>query len=99
MKNDPKGIGAFLLASDEMEMQRTQSLGKGKTVLLDNYFNHELKQDAFDKEISWHYVWDEMDNGGYSLFGDVFNKYGVQTKTLAAAPIADPSIFGRFCYL
>ena len=87
--NDPKGMGAFLLASNEMELQRTLTTGKGKTILLDNYFNHELKQDAFGKEISWHYVWDEMDNGGYSLFGHVFNKYGVQTKTLTAAPTVD----------
>lgn len=87
--NDAKGIGAFLLASDEMEIQRISATGKGKTVLLDNYFNHELKQDAFGKEIGWHYVWDEMDNGGYSLFGYVFNIYGAQTKTLAIAPTAD----------
>ncbi len=96
--NDPKGIGAFLLASIEMEMQRALSGGKGKTVLLDNFFNHELKQDAFGREITWHYVWDEMDNGGYSLFGHVFHKYGVQTKTLAAAPTAD-NLRGANIYL
>lgn len=87
--NDAKGIGAFLLASNEMEIQKTLPLGKGKTVLLDNYFNHELKTDAFGRGVSWHYVWDEKDNGGYSLFGHVFNKYGVQTKMLTTAPTSE----------
>lgn len=89
VRNDPKGLGAFLQAANEMEISKTVSEGKGKTVLLDNFFNHELKQDAFGREITWHYVWNEMDNGGYSLFGHVFHKYGVQTKTLAAAPAVD----------
>jgi unsaturated rhamnogalacturonyl hydrolase len=84
--NDPKGVGAFLLASNEMEMLPTLSLGKGKTVVLDYYFNHETKKDGTGKTIQFHYVWDELDNNGYSLLGNVFNKYGVQTKTLNAAP-------------
>lgn len=84
--NDPKGVGAFLLASNEMEMLPTLSLGKGKTVVLDYYFNHETKKDVTGKTIQFHYVWDELDNNGYSLFGNVFNRYGVQTKSLNAAP-------------
>ena len=44
--NDPKGMGAFLLASYEMENVKTQAVGKGKTVLLDRYFNSEKKKDA-----------------------------------------------------
>ena len=44
--NDPKGVGAFLLASNEMEMLPTQYIGKGKTVLLDRYFNSEKRKDA-----------------------------------------------------
>ncbi|MBS1918818.1 MAG: glycoside hydrolase family 88 protein [Bacteroidetes bacterium] len=87
--NDPKGMGTFLQACNEMELQETISKGKGETVLLDNYFNHELKKDITGTEINWHYVWDEMDNGGYSLFGYIFNKYGLQTNTLAVAPDAD----------
>lgn len=89
VENDPKGMGAFIQAANEMEMLKTLNYGKGKTVLLDNYFNHELKQDDFGKEITWHYVWNEMDNGGYSMFGHVFNKYGVRTKTLMSAPTVD----------
>jgi unsaturated rhamnogalacturonyl hydrolase len=86
--NDPKGIGAFLLASNEMEMQRTLSVGKGKTVLMDNYFNRETKDDAFGKRIVFHYKWWEKDNGGFSFMGHVFNKFGVATKSLDDGPTA-----------
>ncbi len=84
--NDPKGIGAFLLASNEMELSAPIGNQKAKTVLLDNYFNHESKPDATGVDIPFHYVWNELDNGGYSLLGYVFNKYGMQTRTLFNAP-------------
>ncbi|HSV09317.1 MAG TPA: glycoside hydrolase family 88 protein, partial [Hanamia sp.] len=84
--NDPKGVGAFLLAADEMEMLPTLSLGKGKTVTLDYYFNHETKKDITGKTIQFHYVWEEKDNNGYSMFGNIFHKYGVQTNSLKVAP-------------
>lgn len=84
--NDPKGIGAFLLASNEMEMLSTITIGKGKTVLLDNYFNHEIRKDPAGYDEPFHYIWSELDNNGYSIFGNIFNRYGVHTKTLTAAP-------------
>ncbi len=89
--NDPKGIGAFILAAVEMEnANRAASAtgGRGKTVLLDDYFNHEFKKDDNGREITWHYKWDEMSNGGYYLWGDVFNRLGVVTSTLSSAPTA-----------
>jgi unsaturated rhamnogalacturonyl hydrolase len=84
--NDPKGVGAFIQAANEMELLSSIRYGKGKVVTLDNYFNHELKKDVTGATVPFHYVWDEKDNNGYSLFGFVFNKYGVQTSTLTAAP-------------
>src|SRR6187551_675512 len=45
--NDPKGIGAFLLATNEIEMLPTLEYARGKRVVMDNYFNRETKQDAF----------------------------------------------------
>lgn len=86
--NDPKGVGAFLLAANEMDLLPTLNKGKGQTVLLDNYFNAEKKKDITGTEKFWHYKWDEKYNGGFFLFGNVFNRYGVQTKTLSAAPNA-----------
>src|SRR4051794_4240392 len=74
--NDPKGIGAFLLAAAEMENVPNIKLGEGKTVLLDGYFNRETKKDDNGHDILWHYRWEEWDNGGYSLWGDVFNRLG-----------------------
>ena len=86
--NDPKGLGVFLMASNEMEILKTQSVGKGKTVLLDSYFNDEQKKDVTGIEKSWHYKWNEKSNGGFSLLGNVFNTYGANTKTLYEAPTA-----------
>jgi unsaturated rhamnogalacturonyl hydrolase len=84
--NDPKGVGAFLQAANEMEMLPTLKMGKGKTVMLDYFFNHELKKDVTGTTVQHHYVWEQMDLNGYSLFGFVWNKYGVKTKSLADAP-------------
>lgn len=84
--NDPKGIGALLLASTEMEIASTQSIGKGKTVLLDSYFNNEMKKDATGRLVPFHYKWDELPNSGFSLWGNVFRQYGVKTQTLNVAP-------------
>jgi unsaturated rhamnogalacturonyl hydrolase len=84
--NDPKGIGAFLLASDEMQLLPTLSVGKGKTVTLDYYFNHEMRKNINGKPEQTHYVWEEDDNNGYSMFGNIFHKYGVETNSLKTAP-------------
>ncbi len=87
--NDPKGVGAFIKAAAEMEMIPYLSIGKGKTVLLDYYFNHETTKDITGATIQHHYVWEQMDNGGYSLLGNIFNSYGVQTKRLTEAVSAE----------
>ncbi len=90
VRNDLKGIGAFIQTSVEMEMIPTMKEGKGKTVLLDGYFNHERKYDAASKDtIQFHYIWDEDDNNGYSLLGRIFNRYGVATKFSPTKPTAD----------
>jgi len=84
--NDPKGIGAFLLMSNEMEMQETISIGKGKTVLLDDYYNSERKKDITGIEMPFHYKWEEMPNSGFSYLANVFHKFGLHTKTLSDQP-------------
>jgi len=86
--NDPKGIGAFLLASNEIEMLPTLSTGKGKTVLLDRFFNSEKKKDVGGKDAYWHYVWEERSNGGFSTFGNIFERYGAKLSSLDVAPTA-----------
>lgn len=84
--NDPKGLGAFMLASNEMEMQRTLAAGRGKKVVMDNYFNRETKEDAFGKKIIFHYKWNERDNGGFSFVNHIFQKHGAKTSLLDEAP-------------
>ncbi|WP_243770714.1 MULTISPECIES: glycoside hydrolase family 105 protein [Mucilaginibacter] len=84
--NETKGVGSFMLASVEMERLANLNAGKGKTVLLDSYFNNEYHKDVTGKNISFHYKWEEQDNNGFSLFGRIFNNYGLHTKTLNEAP-------------
>jgi unsaturated rhamnogalacturonyl hydrolase len=83
--NDPKGVGAFLLAADEMAMQPAT----GKTVLLDEYFNNEHHKDPVTgADTRFHYIWNERDNNGYAIWGHIFNKLGARTDTLPVAPTA-----------
>jgi len=84
--NDPKGVGAFLMASNEIEIAKTLPLGKGRTVLLDYYFNSETKKDSTGRILPFHYKWDEMPNSGFYFWGNAFRNYGVRTEALAEAP-------------
>jgi unsaturated rhamnogalacturonyl hydrolase len=88
--NDPKGLGAFLLASSEMDIINTTVKQKNKqpVVLMDNYFNRETRVDAFGNTIVHHYKWTEKDNGGYSFMSHIINKYGASTALLDEAPNA-----------
>jgi unsaturated rhamnogalacturonyl hydrolase len=76
--NDPKGVGAFLLASTEMEYAPESTLAHGDTVAVDGWFNSQLRTDAFAKQINFHYKWNTWDNPGYSLFGHLFREFGAQ---------------------
>jgi unsaturated rhamnogalacturonyl hydrolase len=84
--NDPCGVGAFLLASNEVEQIPNRSIGKLKTVVLDYYFNHEINKDVRGDSVQYHYVWDDMGDSGYSLLGQIFNQNGAKTTTLNEAP-------------
>jgi unsaturated rhamnogalacturonyl hydrolase len=86
--NDPKGVGAFLMAANEMELAALPKPGLGKTVLLDSYFNNELKKDQSDNLVSWHYKWEERGNNGFSMWGAEFEALGFKTSTLYTAPTA-----------
>jgi unsaturated rhamnogalacturonyl hydrolase len=87
--NDAKGVGAFLLAAGEMEQLPTQHIGKGKTVLLDRWFNSEKKKDAGGEMSYWHYTWEERSHGGYYTWGTIFERYGATIKSLDVAPTAN----------
>ena len=84
--NDAKGVGAFLMASAEMETAADAKLGRDKAVLLDAWFNSQTRPDAFGQPVFFHYKWNDLSNSGYSLFGHIFNNFGAETRTLYAAP-------------
>ncbi len=86
--NDPKGMGAFIKAAGEMEINESLKNGKGKTVLLDRYFNSEKKKDIGGSMSYWHYAWEDKTNGGFSTFGSVFEKNGAKLSSLDVAPSA-----------
>jgi unsaturated rhamnogalacturonyl hydrolase len=86
VSNDPKGVGAFLLASAEMETARDATLGRGKTVLLDAWYNSQTHPDAFGQQVLFHYKWNDQANSGYSLFGHIFRNFGAETTTLDMQP-------------
>jgi unsaturated rhamnogalacturonyl hydrolase len=84
--NDPKGMGAFLLASNEMEMLKTQNMGKGKIVVLDRFFNSEKRKDGVGVNAYWHYVWEERSHPGFYTFGNIFERHGAKLASLDIAP-------------
>ncbi|HEY9285856.1 MAG TPA: glycoside hydrolase family 88 protein [Pyrinomonadaceae bacterium] len=86
--NDPKGTGAFIKASVEMERAARPKPGRGKRVALDYYFNSEMRKDAAGRLAHWHYTWDELSNPGFSLWGHLFRNYGARTVALKDAPTA-----------
>jgi unsaturated rhamnogalacturonyl hydrolase len=86
--NDPKGVGAFILASTEMETAQNAKLGRGDVVVADGWFNSQKRMDAFGHEVYFHYKWDTQDMPGYSLFGHIFRNYGAETRELDAEPTA-----------
>jgi unsaturated rhamnogalacturonyl hydrolase len=97
--NDPKGLGVFLIAAAEMQLNSSLTLmdavieksnskqkANRKLVMMDNYFNHETHVDAFGKQVAFHYKWWERDNGGYSFVNHILQKQGAATATLDQAP-------------
>lgn len=87
--NDGKGVGAFLLAADEMELFPKVKIGAGKTVLLDHYFNQENKKDITGMSLPYHYTFNDHQNSGFSLLGELFTNNGAALKMTDNAPTAD----------
>lgn len=83
--NDAKGLGPAVMAAIEMEnLERGGRIGAGKIVVLDDYFNHEVRKDGS----VWHYKWNEKNHPGYYAWGKQFESYGATLDTLSAAPTA-----------
>lgn len=87
-KNDLKGVGPFIFASVEMEIAAENSLGKGKVVAADYYFNHEFRKDHNANQEQFHYTWEDRQHSGFWLWGTIFRDLGAKTTSITAAPTA-----------
>lgn len=86
VSNDPKGVGPFMMAVAEMEFDKRSKKKKQVNVILDNYYNNEFKKSPTGEMKPYHYLWDGMDNNGFSLLGRVFEQHGGILHTLRSAP-------------
>lgn len=59
-----------------------------QTVTLDYYFNHEVHKDKTGQLKRFHYMWNETNSNGFSIFGEAFTKQGAKLDTLGEAPTA-----------
>lgn len=86
--NDPKGIGAFLLCCAEIQHLRIPSVGAGKKIVMDHYFNNEWRKNGFAVNVRRHYTWDDDENGGFSLFAELWENTGAKLGGLDQSPNA-----------
>lgn len=88
--NDGKGLGPAIRAALIMEQYSRGWPGMGKTVMLDDFYNHEIRKNKFTgADEAWHYKWDERTDAGFYAWGEIFRSYGAHLDTLSAAPTAD----------
>lgn len=87
--DDPTGVGAFLLASSEMELAPEAELARGDTVMLDAWFNSQQRHNAAGQEEYFHYKWNDLSDSGYSIFGHMVMSRGAKLETLYTAPTMD----------
>ncbi len=85
-KNDLKGVGPFIMASLEIEQLKDINTGKGKIVALDYHFNKEYRKDLNNQTEQYHYTWEDNMHSGFFWWGNIFQSYGVQIKSLKFAP-------------
>lgn len=86
VSNDPKGVGAFLLAATEMEMAPQAMLAHGKTVMVDAWFNSQQRTNAAGQKNFFHYKWSDFSNSGFSILGHIFKSHGANLAMLPDPP-------------
>ncbi|MHA8066867.1 glycoside hydrolase family 88 protein [Aquirufa sp. ROCK2-A2] len=85
-KDDLKGVGPYILASLEMEIAKELSIGKGKKVVLDYYFNHEYRKTKDGKSERFHYTWEDRKDSGFWLWGQQWQQLGAKIDSLGSSP-------------
>jgi unsaturated rhamnogalacturonyl hydrolase len=90
--NDAKGVGAYLLALSEITQRERAgdlfSKARGKTVLVDAWFNSQQRKVADGHMELFHYKFFDDANSGYSFLGHMFGQYGMRLELLDHAPRA-----------
>jgi unsaturated rhamnogalacturonyl hydrolase len=87
--NDFKGIGAFILAANEIERTGQDSVkSPQKVVLLDYFYNCEWKHIA-GKKTQFHYIWEDTANSGFSQLASTIEVLGARVDALHSAPTVD----------
>jgi unsaturated rhamnogalacturonyl hydrolase len=86
--NDFKGIGAFIMAANELEQSENVQALHQKVVTLDCYFNCEWKE-IDGKRVQYHYVWEDTANSGFSKLATIIGGLGAKVNELHTAPSAD----------
>jgi electron transfer flavoprotein alpha subunit len=69
-----------------------------QVVTLDNYFNQETQKSKENVSKSFHYLWEDKGDSGFSKFGTAFSEYGAVLTTLREAPSAK-SLKGSAVYI
>jgi unsaturated rhamnogalacturonyl hydrolase len=77
-------VGLTLVAGPAYAQDADTTLGKGKVIALDYFYNHQEKNGK-----PFHYIWDDKANSGYSKFGDVWQQYGATLAKVEEAPTPD----------
>jgi unsaturated rhamnogalacturonyl hydrolase len=85
-QDDLKGVGPFIFASIEMEIDqdRVVPMGSQKTVGVDTYFNHESRKGSTGQPEPFHYTWEDRQHSGFWLWGDTFRDLGATTVSVPA---------------
>jgi unsaturated rhamnogalacturonyl hydrolase len=85
--NDAKGLGPAIRAALEIESYKLGWTGRGKTILLDDFFNHEIRKSKIvSGDEAWHYKWNERPDAGFYTWGEIFRSMGSNLATLSAEP-------------
>ena len=50
----------------------------GQVITVDGYYNHETQKDSSGKWIDYHYLWNDQQMTGFSIFGEAFKKNGAK---------------------
>jgi unsaturated rhamnogalacturonyl hydrolase len=82
------GAIAGVFFSVHVAAAKAQEIGRGKTVIVDAWFNSQQRPDANGRMDYFHYKWDDTTDTGFSLLAQIFHSYGAITDTLYTAPTA-----------